>query len=75
MVMIQIIDYKVMYMGEFIIFDKEKADYLLSIGFLYTERMIDGHNCFVFIQSKELANELNSNFDKSDFITNPVVCF
>ena len=62
-------------MGEVLILDKTKADTLLSLGFKYTKRNIDNKEVFVFIQTNELIQELNSKFDTKDFIINSVVCF
>ena len=61
--------------GEVIILEKQKADYLLSIGFKYIERMIDGRQAYVFIQTPELIKELSSHYDASSFFINKNVCF
>lgn len=62
-------------MGEVLILDQNKADTLLSLGFKYTKRNVDNKEVFVFIQTNELIQELNSKFDTKDFIINSVVCF
>ena len=62
-------------MGEIILLDKQKADYLLSIGFKYVERIIDGRQTYVFIQTPELIKELSSHYDASSFFINKNVCF
>ncbi len=62
-------------MGEVLILDQNKADALLSLGFKYTKRNVDNKEVFVFIQTNELIQELNSKFDTKDFIINSVVCF
>lgn len=62
-------------MGEVILLEKEKADYLLSIGFKYIERVIDGKHAYVFIQTPELIKELSSHYDASSFFINKNVCF
>lgn len=61
--------------GEVIILEKQKADYLLSIGFKYIERIIDGRQAYVFIQTPELIKELSSHYDASSFFINKNVCF
>ena len=62
-------------MGEVIFLDKSKADTLLSLGFNYTTRIIDSKESFIFIQTKELMLELNSNFEKGSFFCAKNLCF
>lgn len=62
-------------MGEIIIMDKSKADTLLSLGFKYTTRNIDNKEVFVFIQTNELMQELNSKFEQGSFLLSKNVCF
>ena len=62
-------------MGEVIIMDKTKADTLLSLGFKYTTRKIDNKEVFVFIQTNELMQELNSKFEQGSFLLSKNVCF
>lgn len=62
-------------MGEVLILDKTKADTLLSLGFKYTKRNIDNKEVFVFIQTNELIQELNSKFEQSSFILQKNVYF
>lgn len=61
--------------GEVIILEKQKANHLLSMGFKYVERMIDGKKTYVFIQTPELMKELSSHYDASSFFINKNVCF
>lgn len=61
--------------GEVIILEKQKADHLLSMGFKYVERIIDGRQTYVFIQTPELIKELSSRYDASSFFINKNVCF
>lgn len=61
--------------GEIILLDKQKADYLLSMGFKYVKRIIDGRQTYVFIQTPELMKELTSHYDASSFFINKNVCF
>lgn len=61
--------------GEVIVLEKQKADYLLSMGFKYVERIIDGRQTYVFIQTPELIKELLSHYDASSFFINKNVCF
>ena len=61
--------------GEVIILEKEKADHLLSMGFKYIERIIDGRQAYVFIQTPKLMKELTSHYDASSFFINKNVCF
>lgn len=62
-------------MGEIIIMDKTKADNLLSLGFKYITRNIDNKEVFVFIQTNELMQELNSKFEKGSFFIGQNLCF
>lgn len=62
-------------MGEVIIMNKSKADTLLSIGFKYTTRNIDNKEVFVFIQTNELMQELNSKFEQGSFFIGKNVLF
>ena len=62
-------------MGEVLILDQVKADTLLSLGFKYTKRNIDNKEVFVFIQTNELMQELNSNFEKGSFFMQKNLCF
>ena len=62
-------------MGEVLVLDKSKADILLSLGFRYTERKINNQVVFVFIQTKELMNELASKFEEGSFLLNRIVNF
>ena len=62
-------------MGEVIFLDKSKADTLLSLGFKYTIKTIDGKEAFVFIQTKELMSELSSKFEKGSFFCSKNICF
>ena len=62
-------------MGEVIILDKNQADTLQSLGFKYTKRNIDNKEVFVFIQTNELIQELDSKFERSSFLLNQNVCF
>lgn len=62
-------------MGEIIILDQSKADELLSLGFKYVKRIVDGKQVFVFIQTNELMKELNSRFDNGSFAISNTVNF
>ncbi len=62
-------------MGEVIIMNKSKADTLLSLGFKYTTRNIDNKEVFVFIQTNELMQELNSKFEQGSFFIGKNVLF
>lgn len=62
-------------MGEIILLEQEKADHLLSMGFIYIERIIDSRKTYVFIQTPELMKELTSHYDASSFFINKNVCF
>ena len=61
--------------GEVIIMDKTKADNLLSLGFKYITRNIDNKEVFVFIQTNELMQELNSKFEQGSFFIDKTVNF
>lgn len=62
-------------MGEIIILDKSKADSLLSLGFKYRKKQIDNKEVFVFIQTNELMQELDSEFEKGSFLLSKTVNF
>ena len=62
-------------MGEIIIMDKTKADNLLSLGFKYITRNIYNKEVFVFIQTNELMQELNSKFEQGSFFIDKTVNF
>lgn len=62
-------------MGEVLILDQGKADMLQRLGFKYTKRNIDNKEVFVFIQTNELMQELNSKFEKGSFFMQKNLCF
>lgn len=62
-------------MGEIFVEDKNKAGVLLSLGFKYTKRDIGGREMFVFIQTDELMQELNSKFGRSSFFIDKTLKF
>ena len=62
-------------MGEVLILDQDKADMLQQLGFKYTKRSIDNKEVFVFIQTNELMQELNSKFESKSYTINQFVCF
>ena len=61
--------------GEIIILDQNQADSLLAKGFKYTKRNMDNKETFIFIQTNELMQELNSKFEKSSFFIGKNLCF
>lgn len=63
------------YMNIIYIFDKAKADYLHSLGFIYNEKEIDNKKAYQFFGTEQLMKSLNSNFDKSDFLVQKNMCF
>lgn len=62
-------------LGEVFIFDKSKANILLALGFKYKEKVIDNKTVYVFIQTRELMNELTSKFEDGSFLLNRTVNF
>ena len=62
-------------MGEVLILDPQKAEQLQQCGFKYTKRNIDNKEVFVFIQTNELIQELNSKFEQGSFFVNKTVCY
>lgn len=66
---------EVIKIGEIIIMDKTKADNLLSLGFKYITRNIDNKEVFVFIQTNELMQELNSKFEQGSFFIGKTLNF
>ena len=57
------------------IFDKAKADYLHSLGFIYNEKEIDNKKTYQFFGTDELMKSLTSNFERSDFLVSKNMCF
>ena len=57
------------------IFDKAKADYLHSLGFIYNEKQIDNKKAYQFFGTEELMKSLTSNFEQSDFLVSKNMCF
>ena len=57
------------------IFDKAKADYLHSLGFIYNEKGIDNKKAYQFFGTDELMKSLASNFEQSDFLVSKNMCF
>lgn len=57
------------------IFEKIKADYLRSLGFIYNEKEIDNKKVYQFFGTEELIKLLNSKFDKGDFLVQKNMCF
>lgn len=49
------------------IIDKQRADYLKSLGFKCIENVIDNKKVFQFIEEPKLIKELNSNFEEGSF--------
>lgn len=57
------------------IFDKGKADYLQSLGFIYNEKEIDNKKAYQFFGTDELMKELHSKFEQSSFLVQKNMCF
>ena len=57
------------------IFDKAKADYLHSLGFIYNEKEINSKKAYQFFGADELMKSLTSNFEQSDFFISKNMCF
>lgn len=57
------------------IFDKAKADYLHSLGFIYNEKEINNKKAYQFFGTDELMRSLNSNFEQSDFLVSKNMYF
>lgn len=57
------------------IFDKVKADYLHSLGFIYNEKIIDNKKAYQFFGTDKLMKSLNSKFEQSDFLVQKNMCF
>lgn len=57
------------------IFDKAKADYLQSLGFIYNEKEIDNKKAYQFFGTDELMQELHSKFEQSSFLVQKNMCF
>lgn len=62
-------------MGEILILNQDQADKLQQLGFKYTRRNIDNKEVFVFIQTNELMQELNSKFEQGSFLLQKNLCF
>lgn len=56
--------------------NKEQADTLLSLGFMYTEQKINSEQVvYSFIDTPKLREIINSKYDKTDFYINKTVNF
>lgn len=57
------------------VFDKAKADYLHSLGFIYNEKEIDNKKACQFFGTDEFMKSLTSNYEQSDFLVSKNMCF
>ncbi len=57
------------------VFDKAKADYLYSLGFIYKEKEIDNKKAYQFFGTDEFMKSLTSNYEQSDFLVSKNMCF
>lgn len=57
------------------VFDKAKADYLNSLGFIYNEKEIDNKKAYQFFGTDEFMKSLTSNYKQSDFLVSKNMCF
>lgn len=63
------------YMNIVYVFDKAKADYLHSLGFIYNEKEIDNKKAYQFFGTDEFMKSLTSNYEQSDFLVSKNMCF
>lgn len=57
------------------VFDKAKADYLHSLGFIYNEKEIDNKKVYQFFGTDEFMKSLTSNYEQSDFFVSKNMYF
>lgn len=55
--------------------DKEKAEYLKSIGYKYKEEQIGNKIVYSFFETPLLLNELVRKFDKGDYYIDHIIKF
>lgn len=53
-----------------LVFDKEKADTLSSLGFKYIYDSVNGKKVHAFLVSEELLKYVNTHFSNNDFLLN-----
>ena len=55
--------------------NKEQADFLLSLGFRYTEQKVNSEQVvYSFIDTPELRKTINGKFGNHDFYVSKTVC-
>lgn len=57
------------------VYDQDKANQLISLGFKYILESVDGKTVYAFFVSEKLISFLNSNFDTKDFFYNNMLHF
>lgn len=57
------------------VFEKAKADYLHSLGFICNEKEIDNKKVYQFFGTDEFMKSLTSNYEHSDFLLSKNMCF
>ena len=57
------------------VYDQDKANQLISLGFKYILESVNGKPGYAFFVSEKLINFLNSNFDSKDFFYNNTLHF
>lgn len=57
------------------VFDKAKADYLHSLGFIYNEKKIDNKKAYQFFGTDKFMKSLTSNYEQGDFLLSKNMCF
>ena len=55
--------------------NKEQADFLLSLGFRYTEQKVNSEQMiYSFIDTPEIRKVITGKFGKNDFYVSNTVC-
>jgi len=57
------------------VYDQDKANQLIDLGFKYILESINGKPTYAFFVSEKLIGYLNSNFDSKDFFYNNMLHF
>ena len=57
------------------ILNSDIANKLVMLCFKYTKEKIGDKTCYVFIQTNDLMNKLNTSFSKNDFFIDKTMNF
>lgn len=57
------------------VFDPEKAEMLISLGYKYTLETVNGKTAYSFSMSEELMKYIRDNFARNDFLLSNKLSF